>query len=73
MPSWEWPKAPAGTGWPAVARDRAAGDPGTGGTAAGGMDAGGPDDRAATSLDAGILAIRLADLAWAGLRQVHRV
>jgi hypothetical protein len=37
------------------------------------MDAGGPDDRAATSLDAGILAIRLADLAWAGLRQVHRV
>lgn len=55
------------------ARDRAAGDPGTGGTAAGGMDAGGPDDRAATSLDAGILAIRLADLAWAGLRQVHRV
>jgi AcrR family transcriptional regulator len=32
-----------------------------------------PEGSSATSLDAGLLAIRLADLAWAGLRQVHRV
>jgi hypothetical protein len=45
------------------ARDRAAGD-----------TAKNPaDDPSATTLDAGLLAIRLADLAWAGLRQVHRV
>jgi AcrR family transcriptional regulator len=45
------------------ARDRAAGDTATNPA----------DDPSATTLDAGLLAIRLADLAWAGLRQVHRV
>jgi AcrR family transcriptional regulator len=50
------------------ARDRAADDANTEGTP---RDGG--EDSAATRLDAGLLAIRLADLAWAGLRQVHRV
>jgi AcrR family transcriptional regulator len=50
------------------ARDRAADDADPEGTAQDGTE-----HRAATSLDAGLLAIRLADLAWAGLRQVHRV
>ena len=40
---------------------------------AGHTSAGIPEGSSATSLDAGLLAIRLADLAWAGLRQVHRV
>jgi AcrR family transcriptional regulator len=50
------------------ARDRAADDANREGTP---RDGG--EDSAATRLDAGLLAIRLADLAWAGLRQVHRV
>jgi AcrR family transcriptional regulator len=45
------------------ARDRAIGD----------TVSGNPESAAATTLDAGLLAVRLADLAWAGLRQVHRV
>ncbi len=55
------------------ARDRAGGGSDAGGPAPRRTNAAGPEERTAPSVDAGTLAIRLADLAWAGLRQVHRV